>query len=700
MFKSKRVPGLQTPAALAAANTLASKASVHMGMKRTVEPRLPSTRLTQEERAHIHGEATGKSLGNTLGSSTGDWDPVEYFNNTAAHPEDFTWMPQPKQALMLERTEHEIYYGGARFGGKTAGQVMWLSLLAIERLNGRIRYPNYYGLVARRQYADLKGWLIEATPFYKRLGAKAVGNPVEFRFQGGPVVASGHLEGETGFEKYQGAQIHKLGLDEVNQISNETIYKKLLGSVRMSPDGYSQVLGTGNPGGPGDHWIKPRFVYVYSGGVMIPWGTPFLDPVSGKSRIFIQAFPHDNKIGLAQDPEYLGVLAGMDDVTRAQWLEGSWDATQAAFFHSFRPQRYSSEPEHYLHCVHSDTVKLLPGYRRWISMDWGYNDLCCVYWHVQHEDERIYTYREMVTRKKSAYDVGQQIAMLSYDDLSNQPDQSMELYLSPDAFNTKDGTHDIADRIKMGIENVLGVGTSTILSMTHEEKLLAETDSISAQRAFLDRVIGTLANSGITVRPANNKRALGWSFMQEMLECQPTTALPGIQDLMAQIAAKGGTSEAALNLVAKYNAQYKSESTLPKWRIFSDKCPVLIKTIPLAQRDPTRPDDVIAFTGDDPLDAARYGLMAYRTMPAELPKEFVIQRMIDTYKERCQKQGLEPSIQAMKMIWQYNFARRNAIVSRSSPQIDSPLELLGDGDGESTGMVAFGSPFGGDPGDE
>jgi len=59
----------------------------------------------------------------------------------------------------------------------------------------------------------------------------------------------------------------------------------------------------------------------------------------------------------------------------------------------------------------------------------------------------------------------------------------------------------------------------------------------------------------------------------------------------------------------------------PTWYIF-ENCHYLIETIPILEHDPHRPEDVLKFDvdedgngGDDPYDAARYGLMVKPRVP-------------------------------------------------------------------------------------
>ena len=78
---------------------------------------------------------------------TGSQEPVPAIPNRPMHdnlappnPEEWSWSPQPKQRIALASDADEIYYGGARGGGKTHCQTFWVARPAVEKFNGRYRY--------------------------------------------------------------------------------------------------------------------------------------------------------------------------------------------------------------------------------------------------------------------------------------------------------------------------------------------------------------------------------------------------------------------------------------------------------------------------------------------------------------------------------------------------------------------------------
>jgi hypothetical protein len=106
----------------------------------------------------------------------------------------------------------------------------------------------------------------------------------------------------------------------------------------------------------------------------------------------------------------------------------------------------------------------------------------------------------------------------------------------------------------------------------------------------------TYAEEGVDLVPAVKDRLNGWARVQEYLG-----EMPACQHHRAM-----------------------GWETCPRMHVFST-CEDLIRTIPLALRDPKRPEDVLKVAGDDWLDAVRYLLMGRGApfepvAPLELPQ--------------------------------------------------------------------------------
>jgi len=228
------------------------------------------------------------------------------------------WKPNPGPQFSFLKTVaqaryYEVFYGGARGGGKTDAGIM--SLL-YDKDN-----PLYRALVIRKNADDLKDWSDRASRWYESQGATRVGNPPEFSFQTGAKIRTGHLKDENAFSKYQGHEYHKILVEELPQIPTEENYLKLASSCRSTiPELRPMIISTGNPDGPGFNWVRKRF-NLHG----IPTGPVITtDPETGLKRIFIPAKLSDNPI-LNADPSYKAFLDGLPDGLRQAWRDGSWD---------------------------------------------------------------------------------------------------------------------------------------------------------------------------------------------------------------------------------------------------------------------------------------------------------------------------------------------------------------------------------------
>lgn len=238
------------------------------------------------------------------------------------------WQPQPRQELALSRPEFEIGFGGARGGGKTDAGLSWLLYDSdVAALTG---------IVLRKNSIDLGEWILRARRRFEndRVGATITGNPPVINFRGKPDPANpgrylkgatyflGHFKDDKAFTKYQGQELPRMLLEELELIPSEESYEALLASCRSTVPGVkAQAFSTFNPGGPGHTWIKKRF--GLSGIPTKPVITK--DARTGRMRIFIPARVEDNQSLMTNDPDYVHFLEGLPDGLREQWRWGSWD---------------------------------------------------------------------------------------------------------------------------------------------------------------------------------------------------------------------------------------------------------------------------------------------------------------------------------------------------------------------------------------
>ena len=148
---------------------------------------------------------------------------------------------------------------------------------------------------------------------------------------------------------------------------------------------------TCNPGNVGHAWVKRLFI-----------DRIYRDGENPGDYLFIPARIYDNRVLLDADPNYIRQLQALPDELRRAHLDGDWDVHAGQFFREFSRSRHVIDP-----------IELPSWWRRFRSMDWGYNDPCCVLWHAVDGEGRVYTYRELYVRQTRAADVARQAIELS-----------------------------------------------------------------------------------------------------------------------------------------------------------------------------------------------------------------------------------------------------------------------------------------------
>jgi predicted phage terminase large subunit-like protein len=209
--------------------------------------------------------------------------------------------PTEKQREFLHAREDEILYGGAAGGGKSDALLM----AALQY----VLVPGYHALLIRRTYMalSLKGALMDrASDWLYDTDARWNGTDKRWTFPTGSTLTFGYLDTVDSEKRYQGAEFHFIGYDELTQFrEHQYLY---LFSRRRGLDASKIPIRTraaSNPGGIGHEWVKERFII-------------------GDKR-FIPASLYDNPY--LDQAEYRAGLEKLDPVTRAQLLEGDWDAS-------------------------------------------------------------------------------------------------------------------------------------------------------------------------------------------------------------------------------------------------------------------------------------------------------------------------------------------------------------------------------------
>jgi hypothetical protein len=202
-----------------------------------------------------------------------------------------------------------------------------------------------------------------------------------YEFSNGARVRFRPLQTVSDAQKYQGQNLQDALIEEVGNYADAAPIDRLFGVLRSAKGYPVSLFMTGNPGGPGQQWIKGRYIDPNPQGM-----TPLIRSLEYKGQkfthrtIFIPSFIRDNKILLDSDPNYIARLhlVGSSQLVNA-WLEGDWNAIEGAYFDNWSTQRHVCEPfeipEHWL---------------RFRSLDWGsYRPFSVGWWAVASDDHRL-----------------------------------------------------------------------------------------------------------------------------------------------------------------------------------------------------------------------------------------------------------------------------------------------------------------------
>ena len=263
--------------------------------------------------------------------------------------ERVAWKPQTgPQAALVRCPIEEVFYGGARGGGKTDGMLGKFGIKAAKY------GPHVRGIFFRRELPQLDAAVDRSKEIYLSLGAEYQDYKKQWTFPNGATLRFRPLERDADAEKYQGHSYTDVFFEELGNYPNPTPVMKLKATLRSAESIPCQFHATGNPGGPGHNWVKARYVDP------APQGWKILKE-GNSSRIFIPARISDNQILMTADPGYVDRLkaTGSAELVRA-WLEGDWDVIEGAFFECWRSEK---------HVVHP--FEIPDHWLKFRSFDWG-----------------------------------------------------------------------------------------------------------------------------------------------------------------------------------------------------------------------------------------------------------------------------------------------------------------------------------------
>jgi len=235
----------------------------------------------------------------------------------------FTPNPGPQTALLTCPIE-EVFYGGARGGGKTYGFLGdWLCHAFTYGQHAR-------GIFFRKTIDELEEVQRIATILFPPLGGYYRAQKRTWFFPNGATFKMRFLERDAHADKYQGHSYTWMGFDELTNWASLTPLDKLRACLRSGEAKIPKSLRlSGNPGGVGHNLVKARYVDP------APPFTPIHDPELDAWRVFIPSTLDDNPQLLINDPDYwkrVVASANGDKALIDAWRWGRWDIVAGGMF--------------------------------------------------------------------------------------------------------------------------------------------------------------------------------------------------------------------------------------------------------------------------------------------------------------------------------------------------------------------------------
>ena len=299
------------------------------------------------------------------------------------------------QTEFLAASEREVFYGGARGGGKSYAMLV-----------DPLRYcdkQKHRALLIRRTMPELRDLINHSQQLYSKAypGAKWREQEKEWRFPSGARIEFGYAENLTDALRYQGQSYTWIGIDELPQYPTQDIYNFLRSSLRsVDPEIPVFMRATGNPGNVGSQWVKEMFVDPSKPNSKFDIEIQTPSGVKKISRRFIPAKLQDNPY-LMQTDDYYAMLASLPEVQRKQFLDGNWEAFEDSSFPEFNKDLHVVKP-----------FDIPRGWMKFRAADWGYSSPACCLWFAIDFDNNIFIYRELYTKKLTADLFAQKVVKL------------------------------------------------------------------------------------------------------------------------------------------------------------------------------------------------------------------------------------------------------------------------------------------------
>ena len=422
------------------------------------------------------------------------------------------------------------------------------------------RYGRHFNaIMLRKTTVSAEDAIERSRELYTPMGGRFNEAKLRWRMPNGGRVSFGYLENVGDANAYQGRNVTDVWIEEAGQFDSPAAIDRMFGVLRSAHGVPIQMILTANPGGSGQFWLRERYQ---------------LSPLPRQPKVVTRILPNgtlhhaaviparigDNKILLTGDPGYIDRLhlVGSPQLVRA-WLDGDWTAVEGAFFDCWSEKLHVLRP-----------VTLPQDWIRLRAADWGSASPFAIGWFAVVQDD--WTHPDGFTLPRGA--------MVMYREW----------------YGTRDPGASGVQGLKLTAPEV---GHGIAKRERDDPKLSQGVLDPSAFKedggpSVAEGINGVLLRAQLPpFRPADNARVT-------------TTAGKDRRGPM------GGWDQMRGRLVG--------DGKRPMLYFF-ETCVALIRTLPVAQHDPMRPEDLQTASEDHALDMTRYAVMARPWLRSPRPPE-------------------------------------------------------------------------------
>jgi len=398
------------------------------------------------------------------------WQPTP---TATAQLTQVLWQPQEgPQTALLACPIFEVFYGGARGGGKTESSIGdWLQ-------HSSLYGENAIGIFFRRKLVQLAEVIARTKQLFPKIGAKYNEQQKTWTMANGARLKFAYLEKDSDAEEYQGHNYTRIYIEELTNFPSPSPVDRLRATLRSGTGVPVGMRLTGNPGGPGHNWVKKRYIDPDPRGYRVITESTDLE-LDGKKitvsldRVFIPSKIGDNQLLIRNDPTYVLRLkqSGSEALVKA-WLEGNWDIVDGAFFDEWSPKHVLKDHEWLQRIPRSAQV--------FRAFDWGSAKPFSCGWYAISDGTWGLPYG----------------ALLKFHEWygANGPNKGLKMTADLVAQGIKVRDRDLRHRIAYGV-----------------------ADPAIYIRDGGPSIAESMAIQGITWRRADNKRKTGWEQMRMRL---------------------------------------------------------------------------------------------------------------------------------------------------------------------------------------